>query len=150
MADLRVHSKGRSGGFTLIEILIAMMILVFSVSTLLAGFMQGIATEQESELLRDASRLAAAVQEKLVSEDILGKDTANLPEPVRGAILPEFPGLSYDLDFEGGLFTGAPVYVTLRVIWLRRGEAMYETFRFPLPKGRPLPVRIREEQEAGR
>lgn len=132
-------------GFTLIEMLAAMMILAFGLTTLLGVFSSGLATEQNAEILRDASRLATTVRESIEEQGLLGDVGAAVPDPIRDRRDPAFPGLAYDVDFEAvGEDASAEVFVTVTVRWLRGGAGVAETLRFPLPRGRPLYLRLRD------
>ena len=65
-AQAQEHAQAQApGGFTLVEMLAAMMILAFGITTVLGVMSAGLATERNAELIRDASRLATAVREDL-------------------------------------------------------------------------------------
>lgn len=134
-------------GFTLIEILISMGLLALAIGPVLAGFTRGSSQVIQAELLRDAARAAQIVQERLMHENVLGRETDALPEPILDQTLPGFTGLRYDVFFEGRVALGAPVYCRLSIRWRNRGQEVGEIFRFPLPRGVPLSQRIRESQE---
>ncbi len=142
-------SKGE-GGFTLIEILAALMILAFTVTTALGVFSRGIALERSAELVHDASRLARAVQQRVVEEAWIGDLGEALPPPRRGLALPEFPGMVYDLEAEIDPDRPGEVYVLVSVRWRRQGREVGENFRFLVTRGKPFPVRIREILEGAR
>ncbi len=134
-------------GFTLIEMLAAMLILSFGVTSMLGVFSAGLATEQSAELIRDSARLAQAVRERIEADGLLGDVGQAVPKPVRGATLPEFPGLSYDIDFNtSGPEGQSEVLVEVRVRWMRSGSGASETYRFPMPRGKPLYLRLRERR----
>ena len=138
--------KGSTSGFTLVELMAALMILVFGITAVIGGFSTGISTEQQGELVRDAARLANAVQEKLLNEGGLGLASEAVPDPVRGASLLDHRYLVYDLDYQEDRILEARLLVTLTVRWLRRGEAAREEFKFFLPRGRSLAQRIEAQR----
>ena len=109
--------------------------------------MRGATTQSQGVLVRDAARVAEIVQERLQHEDLLGRDFEALPRDILDQSLEGYPGLRYDVVFEGEVQLGAPVYVRLTVRWLNRGQEVGEIFRFPLPRGTSLSARIREAQE---
>lgn len=146
-ADRAKGSSSRSEGFTLIEMLAAMMILAFGITTVLGVLSSGLATEHNSELIRDASRLATAVREEIEHGRLLPEEGRQL-EPIEGGRLPAFPDLKYDLTYETCVFDGREdVVCKVRVRWLRGGSDVSESFQFPLPKTRALYLRIRDELE---
>ncbi|MEZ5989977.1 MAG: type II secretion system protein [Planctomycetota bacterium] len=141
MAERR-RDRARRGGFTLVELMAALLILSVVVSTVIGVFSAGIRTEQGAELLRDASRLALAVREQMLHDGGLGAAYEPLPPSVRGASHPDFPYLVYDLDYEAAADLGPEVIVVVTVRWQQRGEEMNEVFRYPASRGLPLTRRI--------
>lgn len=147
--DVDRGTGGRDrGGFTLVEMLAAMMILAFGITTVLGVMSAGLATERNSELIRDASRLATAVREDLEHGGMAGtRDEAELQDIIGGR-LPDFPDLQYDLRYETVDLDGRVDYVCrIRVRWLRGGSDVAEDFEFPLPRSKALYLRIRDELE---
>ena len=63
-----------SRGFTLIEMMAAMMILAFGVTTVFAVFSTGLATEEMASLVRDSARMVTTVRENLHQDGALGED----------------------------------------------------------------------------
>ncbi|GEM_PF-2461148 len=143
-------SEQKEGGFTLLEILAALMILALGVTTALGVFARGLSIEQGSELIHDSSRLATLIQERYRNEGLLGKVGEALPPPVQGALEPGFSGMKYDLSVEADPQNASRVYLDLRVHWLRGGEEVGERYRFPMQRALPLSARIRAARTGGR
>ncbi|HHI79080.1 MAG TPA: prepilin-type N-terminal cleavage/methylation domain-containing protein [Planctomycetes bacterium] len=138
---------GAEGGFTLLEILAALLILALGVTTALGVFARGLGIEQGSELIHDSARLATLVQERYRNEGILGRVGEALPPPVQDALEPGFPGMKYDLRVEADPESASRVFLDLRVRWLRGGEEVGERYRFPMRRALPLSARIRALKE---
>ncbi len=145
MAEMGLQGavKRREAGFTLLEILAALMILALGVTTALGVFARGLSIEQGAELVHDSGRLASLVQERYRNEGILGKVGQALPPEVRGALEPGFPGMKYDLSVKVDPENASRVFLDLRVRWLRGGEEVGERYRFPMRRALPLSARIR-------
>ncbi|MCA8971222.1 MAG: prepilin-type N-terminal cleavage/methylation domain-containing protein [Planctomycetes bacterium] len=153
-ANQSVHPVSRTApsdaGFTLVEILAAMLILAFGVTTVLGVMSSGLATEHNSELIRDAARLATVVREELEHGSLMPQD-GQAPVPVVGGRVAEFPDMQYDLAFEPvERESTQDIACAVTVRWLRGGSDVSETFRFPLPRSRALYLRIRDEVERSR
>lgn len=146
-ADSHTGRSSHASGFTLVEMLAAMMILAFGITTVIGVLSSGLATEHNSELIRDASRLATAVREEMEHGRLVPGEGQQL-EPITGGRIEAFPDLQYDLSYEPCVREGREdVLCQVRVRWLRGGSDVSETFEFPLPKTRALYLRIREEIE---
>ena len=148
----RLQRRRAEAGFTLLEILAALMILALGVTTALGGFARGLGIEQGAELIHDSSRLASLVQERYRNEGLLGKVGQALPPPIQGALEPGFPGMKYDLSVKADPENASRVFLDLQVRWLRGGEEVGERYRFPMRRALPLSARIRasrtgEDQE---
>ncbi|MFQ5506903.1 MAG: prepilin-type N-terminal cleavage/methylation domain-containing protein [Planctomycetota bacterium] len=144
---VRQSDCARRGGFTLVEMLAALVILAFGITAILGVFSGGIRTEQSSELIRQASLLAERIQEELANEDRLGKPSEALPGPVRNRTHRDYPNLVYDLDYYSDGQASDRLIVRVTVHWLRRGEGMAEVYSFRMPRERPLSARIRDERQ---
>lgn len=143
-------SPRRETGFTLVEMLAAMMILSFGITTVLGVMSSGLATERNAELIRDASRLATAVREDLEHGRMQVEDEGVLQDVIGGRF-PDFPDLQYDLRFEEIDLDGRIDYVCkIRVRWLRGGSDVAEDFEFPFPRAKALYLRIRDEVQRAR
>lgn len=141
------HHGRNEGGFTLVEILAAMLILAFGATTVIGVMSSGLATEHNSELVRDAARLASAVREELEHGRLMPRDGQAL-QAVEGGRLSDFPDLQYDLSYETIEREGSEdIACKVTIRWLRGGSDVFETFRFPLPRTRALYLRIRDEIE---
>ncbi|MCB9890643.1 MAG: prepilin-type N-terminal cleavage/methylation domain-containing protein [Planctomycetes bacterium] len=144
------HGAPCDAGFTLVEILAAMLILAFGVTTVLGVMSSGLATEHNSELIRDAARLATVVREELEHGSLMPQD-GQAPVPIVGGRVAEFPDMQYDLAFDPvERESTQEIACTVTVRWLRGGSDVSETFRFPLPRSRALYLRIRDEIERSR
>jgi prepilin-type N-terminal cleavage/methylation domain-containing protein len=142
--------KGKGqGGFTLLEILAALMILSLGVTTALGVFARGLGIEQGAELIHDSARLASLIQERYRNEGLLGKVGKALPPPIKGALEPGFPGMKYDLSVKVDPENASRVFLDLQVRWLRGGEEVGERYRFPMRRALPLSARIRASRIEG-
>ena len=144
------HAMDRDrGGFTLVEILAALLLLSVGVTGVMGVLASGIRTEQSGELIRDASRLALAVRDELAHDGRLGASHEPLPRAVEGASHPDYPFLTYSLAFEGDPELGPQVLVTITVQWMERGEAMDDEYRFFMSREHSLSRRIQTAIDKG-
>ncbi len=139
----------RARGFTLIEILVALTILVLAVTSALGVFSRGAAMERSAELVHDASRLARIVQDRVLHGDWLGRAGEELPNDLHDLRMPGFPGMLYDVAFRNDPERPEEVLVVVAVRWLRAGREVAERFRFFAVRGRPLAQRIQEKRQGG-
>ena len=136
-----------SRGFTLIDILAALLLLSVGVTGVMGVLASGIRTEQSGELIRDASRLALAVRDQLAHDGRLGAAHEPLPKGISDGRHPDYPFLTYEVAFEGDPDLGSQVLVTITVKWLERGEAMDDEYRFFMSREYTLARRIQAARE---
>ena len=145
MAELR---NPNTGGFTLVEMLVAMGILVFGLTSLMALMAVGVSTRASAEL-RDRAVLAAA----RIFEQVEAGDLADLPEdaeieegrpvePVELDSIPGYPRLRAKITFATDETLPDLVLVTVDVTWLEQGLTVGEKFRRVLDHGVPFPARV--------
>ncbi len=128
----RTAGKGRGGGFTLLEVLVAIMIFVLGVAAVLPLFAVAGASHKrgidQSHVSWIAPRIAAKVQEGLYS---------STPKDIKGATWEEYgQAYVYDAVFEpmstgrGGSGVGdAAFLLTVEVRWKEVPELRVETFK---------------------
>ncbi len=127
-------------GFSLIEVLIAMVILGLGAASLVALFAAGSSTHKRSV---DRTR-AALVAERVFSEvglvyipgtspdDVIGKLRQRLPEEIDGY---RYEVLAFHPDGDG--WSDQEMYVQVEIRWKRSGRARAETFAtILLPRAR--------------
>jgi prepilin-type N-terminal cleavage/methylation domain-containing protein len=146
MAEIDNNMRSRRG-FTLVEILAALLLLSVGVTGVMGVLASGIKTEQAGELIRDASRLALAVRDQLAHDGRLGAAHEPVPKGVSDGIHPDYPFLTYDLAFEADPELGSQVLVTITVKWLERGEAMDDEYRFFMSREHTLARRIQTARD---
>ncbi len=119
------RSSGRSG-FSLLEILVALMILAVGLTSVFLMFAQGVNTQAKSVNRMEAARLAqsvfAEIQQKL-------EDTGNLPDVIENKTHESFDDrYKYDVRFSPLQGSEDAVAVMIIVHWEHRGERVEETF----------------------
>ncbi len=105
----------RNGGFTLIEIVIAIAIISISLVTLLSAMNRTVATAAESS---DITKSVLLAQEKLTMLDPQYGESATYQASTDWLKDKRYPTLTYKVDIEETQFTGAS-QVTVQV---RSGE----------------------------
>lgn len=151
MAD-RAHRRGPQAGFTLIEMMVALGILVVGVTTLLA-------TLGDSMSLRagaDARLLAAAAVDDLVHRVANGglqrKQGAETDLELQLAVPAEVPVAGYSgmrlmptIEEDKARFD--VFLLRIRAVWMERGETVEEEFLRVLPRQLSLGARVRRYRD---
>lgn len=117
-----------TGGFSLLEILVAMMILAVALSAVFALFGEGAAAQARATHITDASRLAASlhneVQQRLSLEDLENLSDQTDPREPEG-YPPHFSYVYRFIDLPG---TQQAVGLEIRVRWQSEGEQRERSF----------------------
>lgn len=166
MATERTNSP-RSAGFTLVELMVAMGILLFGAVSLLGVLGVGVDTHRSAEQHNLAVQLAQRVLQRLETEVvpkalIAAQDAATDGQPVNFKLAPVdstpadvvgTPGLRYRVEFTQDPEQPQLVLAKVRVLWLDQGEAQAVEFQRILVGQVPFPQRIarlRGRQESNR
>lgn len=151
-----VPHAGQSGGFTLIEILLALGILLIGLTGVLGLLTFGAAMSRAAALRRDAAAATEAVfadlEERmfpLVVED--GLERVGEPIDVGDRPVPGHPGLTYRARAEPDLQLAAEVgypleyKVEVEMTWTSGGRRRSRTFTTLLVREVPFGERLRRE-----
>jgi len=157
------HTTRRSGaaGFTIVELLVAMAILLFGTVSLLGVLGVGVSTHRSAEQHNQAVQLAQRVLQRL-EEDVLPK--AMLAAAAEGdgaefklaavdstpADVAGVPGMRYRVEFVQDPAHPTVALATVRVLWLEQGEAEAVDFQRILVSQVPFPQRIARLQDQRR
>ncbi len=149
-------TRSRERGFTLIEIMTAIAILVFGVVSLVGLLGVGVAThrsaEQNDRAVRLAERVLHRIEEEIVPRAVqlaaASGETLRLPAvDSTTADVEGFPGMRYRVEFTLDPETPDLALVRLRVLWLDQGETQAVEFQRILVSHVPFPQRIARLRE---
>lgn len=130
-------------GFTLVEMMVALGILVMGMTSLIGLFTAAVSTRYSAEL---RSRAAAVAEEVLrdIQEDVLARDDGLEPEipslgpqPVEG-----MPSMRYRVDFIIDPEQPDLVMAEVRIGWSEQGAQLEQVFRRILPREQPFRERV--------
>jgi Tfp pilus assembly protein PilV len=115
-------SAGRRGGFTLLEILISLLILIVALVSIFALFGAASASHRRAVSSQNAAQLAYVILAEL--EQVPNPQTLNA---IADGTHPDFDGYTYDITFTP---VGAnEIQADVRIKWKRGGQDLGETFR---------------------
>jgi prepilin-type N-terminal cleavage/methylation domain-containing protein len=137
-------------GFTLLELLVALGLLVFGATTLIGALTVGVDTRRGTEMRARAVLLADQVLHH-VEQDLL--DAQPIPADWRTAeelqlpteeveVVDGFPGMRYAVSFRTSPERPDLCLATVRVAWRDQGEDAGQVFQRLLPRARPLARRV--------
>lgn len=134
----------RQRGFTLIEMMVALAILLVGVTSLLAALAGAVDLRRSSEAQAEAGRVAdqalLAVQQQIRRQP--GDDALALQLPqLLDQPVPALPGMSYSVRYTREPDRFDVVLVEIDVRWREQGEDMRQRFHRLLPLQEPLGVR---------
>lgn len=150
MSDATTRTVRRDAGFTLLEIMVAMGILVFGVTSLIGVLGVGVSTRRTADMRAQAVLIADQalhdVEERFLADAPLDPEWQE-PEdlaiqPVTVEEIPGHPGLRYTVEFQPDVERPDLVLVTVRVAWLDQGEESGEVFRRILARQVPFSTRV--------
>lgn len=130
-------------GFTLVEMMVALGILVMGMTSLIGLFTTAVSTRYSAEL---RSRAAAVAEEVLrdIQENVLARDDGQEPEipslgpqPVEG-----MPAMRYSVDFIIDPQQPDLVMAEVRIGWREQGAELEQVFRRILPREQPFRERV--------
>jgi prepilin-type N-terminal cleavage/methylation domain-containing protein len=148
MSATKDHRAGDQRGFTLLELMVAIGILVFGVTTLIGVLSVGVATRRGAEQRARAALLAEQVLHRIATETLA---TAPVPEqPDDGLELPPlrvdrvdgYPGMKYGVEFVVDPVLPELVLARVTVSWLDQGEDQGQEFQRVIQRTVPFSQRV--------
>ncbi|MEY2981926.1 MAG: hypothetical protein RL562_2153 [Planctomycetota bacterium] len=153
----RKQAFGRDeSGFTLLELIVALGILVFGATSLIGALSLGVGSRRGTEMRARASLLADQVLLH-VERELLGRhgipsgwqSAEELAIPPEGVdVVDGFPGMRYAVSFETSPERPDIVLATVTVGWRDQGEDDGVVFQRIVPRAVPLSQRINQRREA--
>ena len=146
---LALHPRGNSarGGFTIVEVVIAMGIFLIGMSSLLGLLAFGATLTRHAALRGDAAAAIEAVVADLeeglfpIEED----GTIGDPLPIRDRALPAHPGMIYSATTRTNPEDEREVLVEVHMAWLGQGVRHTKTFTTLLLREVPFGERLRRQ-----
>jgi prepilin-type N-terminal cleavage/methylation domain-containing protein len=137
----------RNRGFTLIEVLVAMGILVVGVTSILGLLVFGAAVERTAERRSEVALAAQQVVADLQSSFTLSEDgsisdppSLQMERPVAG-----HPTLTAKVELKSNPSMPGEYVAWVRIGWLERGQLRFEEFRTILQREAPFSRRVEVE-----
>lgn len=143
----------RDGGFTLIEILAAMGILVVGVGSVLALLTFGAALQRTAEARNDVALAAAQVIAELREQSFPIASGGGAGAPDAGPIerdVPGHPRLRARVELKENPALPGEYAASVSIGWQERGKRRWETFRTILQREVPFTRRVDAELERAR
>jgi prepilin-type N-terminal cleavage/methylation domain-containing protein len=151
-AACAVPATAPAGGFTLIEMLAALGILLVGITALIGALSSSVAQRRTTDARLEAQALCEhailRIQEECVrrradGESDLDLEIATLPDQQA----PGFPGMTWSATAVLDEARPDIWLVRLKVRWLEEGEDVFEEFLRVLPRQLPLGQRVRRFRE---
>ena len=139
--------RTRRAGFTVLEVLISMVIIVIGFAAIFALLLQGTASERAAVDTTNAAILAASVFDDVSAKyltlyyddnnngtpDLLETSNVGGPPPAALAELPKMRGYQYTIHFSQAVPQDMErryraVFVTVQVFWRARGDGYSKTW----------------------
>lgn len=143
-------------GFTLTEMLVALGVLTFGVTSLIGVFGVGVAERRTAEQRMRAATLADRVLHRVENEYLanapldlttLSAEDLNLEiEPVVDEAASEDPGMKYSVRFTTSLESALTVLVTVEVSWLEQGSNVAQKFHRVVSRTVPFSQRVKQHR----
>jgi prepilin-type N-terminal cleavage/methylation domain-containing protein len=146
-------------GFTLIEMLVALSILLFGLTAVAGSLMMGVSTRRGTEMRFKAVHMVDHVF-RLLQEDYfvehdpdsgplppIGKDAQGVARPVE---IPEYPGMKYTVTFLEDPDHAQVVLASVRISWKEQGEQVAEQFSRVMIREKPFSHRISQIRGSNR
>lgn len=142
--------SGSERGFTLLELLVAMGILVFGATTLIGALSVGVGTRRGTEMRARAVLVADQVlhdlEQRVLGQHPLPPDwqtAAELEMPAEASTtLDGFPGMRYSVEFTTSSERPDIVLATVRIAWRDQGEDQGQEFKRLMLRSVPLTQRV--------
>ncbi|MCA8964608.1 MAG: type II secretion system protein [Planctomycetes bacterium] len=152
MVDLRddlggVRRLDRERGFTLVEMLAALGILLFGITALLGALSQSVSQRRSTDARLAAAALADEIVHRLQHEALRLRPDAESDLDVEFATLadqeaPNFPGMTWSVTTTRDDDRPDLWLADIKVTWLEEGEDTSEEFLRVLPRQLPLAQRV--------
>ncbi|MGQ9589900.1 MAG: type IV pilus modification PilV family protein [Planctomycetota bacterium] len=140
-APPRLGSRASAGGFSLLEVLVAMFVLSVGAASVLALFAAGASTHRRSVDRTNAVLVAERVFSEVRAAYRVGRSAGEVGEIVRKALPEEIGGYRYELELiepEGDAFREGELVVRVTVRWrLAAAERSDSFFELILPRHGP-------------
>ncbi len=140
--------KTKNAGFTLVEVMTAMGILVAGMSTILGLLSFGLSLHRSSGERGKASLAAESVIAEIRQNAFLpekGKE-AKAPETIREREIPAYPGLSYSATFRENPQLLGEYLVEVQISWKEKGKTRSTVFRTVMLQEIPYEQRLKRLQ----
>lgn len=152
---------GSESGFTLVEIMVALGVLVFGVVSLIGVMGVGVSERRGAEQRMRASRLADRVLRQVETELLAGELGSAMDSDGSGgdeallavAGVDDVPaegdlGMKYSVRFTSDLDTPTIVLVTVEISWLEQGASVAQKFHRVVPRGAPFSQRVQKHRRS--
>ncbi|MFN0207573.1 MAG: prepilin-type N-terminal cleavage/methylation domain-containing protein [Planctomycetota bacterium] len=126
-----LQKKRARRGFTLVEVLVAMGILVIGVTSILGLLVFGAALERTAERRSETALAAQQVVSELQNSFVMNPD-GSVPEPPSlqfERTVPGHPKLTARVEIKKNPEAVGEYFAVIRIGWLERGELRFEEFR---------------------
>lgn len=141
---------GGEGGFTLLELLVALGLLVFGATALIGAMSVGVdsrrGTEMRARAVLCAGQVLQHAAERLLDAHPLPPDWESADELAIPAeeveVVDGFPGMRYSVSWTTSPERPDLVLATVRLSWRDQGADAGEVFQRLLPRARPLSRRV--------
>lgn len=130
-------------GFTLVEMMLALAILVYGVSALAGSLLTGVSVRRGSEMRFRADAIVNQAVHRIQEEEF--PRYSDPGEPLQSFTVEEplgYPGMEYTVDYVTDPERPGLVLARIRVSWREQGESMGETFERILVRRVPFSRRI--------
>lgn len=144
----RPRLRPRSGGFTLIEMMVAMGILVVGVTSVLGLLAFGAALQRTAERRSEVALAAEQVIADLRESFSLQQD-GSVAGPAPGASehpIPGHPNLRARITLEKNPGLEGEYFATIQIQWMERGTLRSENYRTILEREAPFTERVQGER----
>jgi prepilin-type N-terminal cleavage/methylation domain-containing protein len=148
-----MNARERCGGFTLLEMMVALAILLLGFTSLLAAMSAGAGLRRGADARIEAGLLAEEVFHRLRSESFAvspgGSVLETDPKAMQGTA-EHFGGMRWMAAFTKADERPDLVLATVTVRWMEEGDFVQQEFRTMLPRQEPLGARVERFREQGR
>lgn len=149
----------REKGFTLIEMVVALSILLVGLTAIAGSLMMGVSTRRGTEMRFKAVHMVDHVlrflqEDYFVEHDVdsgplpaIGKDGQGLARPVE---FPGYPGMKYTVTFTEDPDHAQVVLAEVRISWKEQGEQIAVKFERVMIREKPFSHRISQIRGSNR